>query len=224
MRGNLKVLGLALIAAMAMSAVVAAAAQAESPTLVLTGSASGTVKGSSNDNVFTVQGGNVKCVENSGVKGARFEGTVTAEKSTEVKIKAAYGNGSKGCTAFGVAATVNMKSCEYVFKSVKGSNPATATVNVACSVAGDAITVTASALPCTVTVGPQTGLAHVVFKNSNTAEPTDVNVEITVSSIAYTASGVGCPKPGSFADGNYAGSVTLEGFNTAGTKVGLHAI
>jgi len=208
---------------MAMSAVAAVAAQAESATLVLTGSP-GTLKGASNDNVFTVQGGNVKCVENSGVKGARFEGAVTAEKSKEVKVTAAYGNGSKGCTAFGVAATVNMKSCHYLFKSVTNSNPPTATVDVTCTTAGDAITVAASSLPCTITVSPQTGLSHVVFTNSGGAEPTDVLVDITVKNIKYTSTGVGCPKAGTFEDGEYNGTVTLEGFNSSGTKVGLHAI
>jgi len=222
MKKNLKVLGLALVAIMAMSAVISAVAQAESPTFVLT-AATGKFKGSSNDHIFTVQGGNVKCVENGGVKGARFEGTLTAEKSTEVTVTAAYGNAGKGCTAFGVAATVNMKSCHYRFTAVKGSNPPTALVDVICTTAGDEITVTASSLPCTVTVGPQTGLIHALLTNAG-PEPTHVNAEITVGKIKYTASGVGCPKPGTFEDGSYTGTVTLEGFDTTGKKVGLHIV
>jgi len=223
MKRNLKILRTALVALMAMSAIGAAAAQAESPTFVAT-TATGFTKASSNDNIWGVQGGNVKCVENGGVKGARFEGTMTAEKTTETTITAAYGNAGKGCTAFGVAASVNMKSCEYVWKMVKGSNPATATVDVVCTTAGDVITITASSLPCTVTIGPQTGIGHIVFKNSNTAEPTDVNAEYTTGNTKYTNTGVGCPKVGSFADGTYTGSATYESFNTSGVKVGFHVV
>src|SRR5215213_2218497 len=200
MKVNLKVLGLALVAVMAMSGLAAAAAQAESPTLVLTAS-TGTVKGGSNDNVLTVQGGSTKCVENGGVKGSRYEATVTSEKSTEVTVKAAFGNGTKGCTAFGVASTVNMKSCHQVWKMVKASNPATATVDIVCTTAGDAITITASSLPCTITIAPQSGLQHIVLKKSGESEPTDVTVEFTTEKTKYTMTGVGCAKAGTFEEG-----------------------
>jgi len=223
MKRNLKALGLAIAAVLAIGAFVGAAGvQAAAPEFHVTsnGGSGGVVKGASNDNVFTVQGGNVKCVENGGVKGARFE-TTLPKTGTEATVKAAYGNAGKGCTAFGVAAIVHMGSCDYLLKAVAGSNPPTAKVDIKCDTDGDAIAITASSLPCTITIGPQTGLTHVIFANNEGSEPTDVTASITVEKIKYTVIGLGCSKAGTFEDGKYTGTTTLEAFEGA-PKVGFH--
>jgi len=166
------------------------------------------------------------------VKGSKVE--VTAPKTaTEWTVPIVYGNGVKGCTAFGVAATVNMNSCHYKWALVASSVPATATVDVVCTTAGDAITITASSLPCTVTIGAQAGLKHVTFTNNpGSGGPADITAKLALENLAYTTSGVGCPKAGTFSNGKYTGTLTLEAFNDPGpsgskpypmsNKVGLH--
>jgi len=200
----------------------AAGADAASPEFHVTSvvGSGGVVKGASNDNLFSFQGFTIKCVENGGVKGVRYESTLP-KTGTSATVKAAYGNAGKGCTAFGVSASVEMKSCDYVWDLIEKSSPATATFGIKCTTAGDAIAFSASSLPCTVSFPAQTGLAHMTFLSSGGAEPTDVTASFTVEKTKYTATGVGCPKAGTFEDGKYTGTVTLEAFESA-TKVGFH--
>lgn len=225
MSRNLKILGLALVAVLATSAIAAAAgAQAVTPEFHLTaGSGTGTAKGSSNDNVFTVEGGNVKCTEKASVPGAQFEVTGQPLTSTTAVVVPIY----KNCKAFGVEATVAMEGCTYLFHLVEGSSPPTAKVDVVCPT-GKSITVSAPSLPCTITIGAQTGLEHVTFTNSGGTEPTDITANIAIGespkkAITYTKTGAGCPGgAGTGTNGKYTGTVTLRGFNSAGTQVGLH--
>src|SRR5215213_8381790 len=217
MKRNVKVLVLAVTAVLAMSSISAVAdSQAAAPELHVTNIGGGTIKGTSNNLVLTVQGGNVKCVENGGVPGARFESTVP-DTGTSATVSAAYGNAGKGCTAFGVAAAVNMKSCDYVVRMFTGTNPPVGLVDVKCSTVGDAITVTASSLPCTLTIGPTVGIGFINWGNVGGAEPTYANADFALENIPYTATGVGCPKAGSFLDGRYYGRVPLRAFNGSGT-------
>ena len=120
-----------------------------------------------------------------------------------------------------------MNGCAYELANVAASSPATANVRVACP-AGRNIEVINNNLPCTINVGTQGPLAHIVFTNSGT-EPTHVNANITVSGITYTYVQATCPRRGgTFNTGTYNGESTLEGFNdngvgqAHGNKVGLH--
>ena len=133
-------------------------------------------------------------------------------------------NDARGC---GVRATVSMNGCSYTLNNVTGSSPATANVNVVCP-AGRNIVINMPALPCTINIGTQGPLAHIVFSNRGN-EPTHVNANITLAGIRYTMVETTCPRRGgTFNNGSYIGESTLEGFNdngvgqAEGSKVGLH--
>jgi hypothetical protein len=83
---------------------------------------------------------------------------------------------------------------------------------------------------CTVKVpgAPKNqNLKHIVLRNSNTTEPTDIKAEITVEGIEYTVQpGCAVGEAGTFENGVYKGTSTFTGFEdnegVEGTKVGLH--
>ena len=215
-----RVLGLAIMAALAMSVLLAASAQAADPEIHCTSTTNTcTVTGAErNTHAFNIEGGNIRCR-------ASFTATLnTKTMSTISGVTASY----TGCRLFGVAATVNMNGCTYTFTNVSASNPATATLDIVCP-AGNSIVLNAPSLPCTTTYGPQTGLAHVVLSNGGGAEPTDIVANFTVSGVNYNKAGVACPEgTGNKSNGTLNGETTLEGFNDSGpnggegNKVGLH--
>ena len=220
MTRNLKVLGLAITAVLAMSAVWAVSAQAADPEIHCTSNTNVcTVTGNEiNTHTFTIEGGNVRC--RSRMHATLNNKTVTAVSGVTTTLTE--------CRAFGVASTVNMNGCTFSFANVAASSPATANVSVVCP-AGRNITISSPALPCTINVGSQGPLPHVVFNNSGT-EPTHVNANVTASGIRYTAVEATCPRRGgTFNNGTFNGETTLEGFNdngpnapNEGEKVGLH--
>ena len=168
---NFKVLGLALVAAFAMSAVVASAASAQFtsnsyPTTVTAVSELG-------NDVFTVDGTSVECK-------SHFEGTA-AEATTKITITPTYTN----CKAFGfLSATVAMNGCDFVFHS-------NGEVDVECPT-GKNIVITASS--CEVDVGTQTGLESVALSNNGNHIDAQANVgEITAN---VTKDGFLCPLNG----------------------------
>ncbi|MBA3866100.1 MAG: hypothetical protein H0X42_07115 [Solirubrobacterales bacterium] len=240
MTRNLKVLGLALAAMFALTAVAASAAQAVTPEYHCTSTSAncfaessaspeltgnGKINGS-NDHVFNVNGGNVKCTGTTGVTdGAVLKGTA-AKTSTSVTLTPTYA----GCKAFGVKATVNPEGCTYTLTLVTGGiSPYPITTDIKCP-AGKKITVTPTGLSCTITVGEQTGLKGITATNVGT-EPTHIEANINITGangkIAYTKTGTECPEgPGSGTNGTYTGHSTITGFEdnsgTKGAKVGLH--
>ena len=219
MTRNLKVLGLAITAVLAMSAFWSASAQAANPELHCTSTTNTcTITGTElAAHTFSIEGGNVRCRSTlHATLNAKTVSTVSGVTTTLTE-----------CRAFGVASTVNMNGCTFTLTMVAGSNPATANVNVVCP-AGRNITISSPSLPCTINIGTQGPLAHVVFNNSGT-EPTHVNASLTVTGIRYTMVEATCPRRGgTFNTGTFNGETTLEGFNdngvgqAEGNKVGLH--
>jgi hypothetical protein len=203
---NLKVLGLALAATFALTAVAASAAQAAP--LFHAEVAPVTYKGEQTEkHKFTTSAGTVECSK------ASFEGTNSEKTSSTVTLNAKY----ESCTAFGfLNATVSMNSCDYLFHLVEGSSPPTATVDIVCSKAGDQITI--STFGCTTDVPPQTGLKHVTFANAGSGTSRDVLATIKVEGIHYTTTSESCPNvgAGTFTNGIYEGTATIKGFS--GTK------
>jgi len=165
---KLKTLGLALVAVLAMSAVVASAASAQFtassyPTTVTAISELG------NDDLKT-EGGSVECE-------AHFQGTLT-EASATMTITAT----NDRCKAFGFSeATVSMNGCDYVFHS-------NGMVDLECS-GTNKIVITAGS--CEVQIGTQTGLSKVDLANG----AGDITAKATVAGIAYTVTKDGflCP-------------------------------
>jgi hypothetical protein len=194
---NLKVLGLALVAVLAMSAMVASAASASQ----YTGSAyptTGTGSNTAGNETFTTPGGTVQC-------DSHFEGTLAAASST-LTVTPKYTN----CVAFGfLNATVNMNGCDYLFHSgpAQGGGVYFHTVDIVCP-AGKSIVITAGT--CVADVGGQTGLAKV--KTTNLAGGTvTVQPEVAGITLNVTTDGFGCPFSGTgHFFGSYHGDVVLS--------------
>lgn len=193
--------------AIAIVSVVSAAAASAAP-LFHAESEPVTFSGSSPDNTFVTDAGEVAC------ESASFSGTNSTKTSTTATLTPIYG----GCKAFGfIGATVSPNGCSYVFHLVEGSSPPTATVDIECPSEKE-ITITASS--CVVHVPPQTGLSHVVFANEGTKATRDLKASVTVSGIHYTATS-GCFNAGTKANGVYSGTVTIKGFNSGGAQQGI---
>jgi len=211
MTRTLKLLGLVALAVVAVSAVSAAGAQGAVQKIHCTTKPC-IITGESTEGKLVLNPGNitVKCT-------AKYESTLSEETVTEATVKAEYTK----CKTAGVASTVDMNGCDFTFKSTSETE-ATAKVDVNCTSPNE-ITITAPGLPCTVHIGPQTGLEHVVFTNSGGTEPTDVTANVTVSNIAIKATESGCSTA---TGGALTDSVTLKGFKdeagVEGAQVGLH--
>ena len=188
---NLKTLGVALCAVLALTAVVASAASANYTASSYPTTGTGTSE--IGNDVFKTEAGNVECK-------SHFEGTLAAA-STSLTVKAKYTE----CKAFGfLSATVNMGSCDYLFTEPKFIQTTevearkihdyTAEVDVKCTKSTEPITITAST--CKTTVGEQGPKAHVII--GVTTSPTQVHVKANVGSINYTVTedGFGCPFAG----------------------------
>ncbi|HET7120889.1 MAG TPA: hypothetical protein VFI17_06515 [Solirubrobacterales bacterium] len=185
------------MAALALTAVVASAAQAAPEFRVATAPA--IIKGEQvGTQSFSTVNGNVTCTT------ATFNGTSNVTATTSQILTPTY----EGCNAFGSSANVTTTGCTYTFALVKSSSPPTANVNINCE-AGKVITVSALG-GCTTTVGSQNGKSHVVFSNTANS-PTDIDANVTVEGITYTASG--CIFNGTFNTGKVTGEATIRAYS-----------
>jgi hypothetical protein len=215
-----RVFGIALIAALALSAVVAQGALAKfsftAPERGVTDTTFLTGEKTSN-HVFTTTEGEVTCTTIS------FSGSAVGKSTSEVSIAPSY----SGCTAFGFAtAHVKVNGCTYLFTTptiANSPNPGDYTgesPHVKCP-AGKSIEITPTffgASVCTSKIGEQTPTSgHVIYTNAGGATTTmDVNVNATVEGIHYIGTGGVCgPNGVTSTDGKYTGSVTLKGYKNA---------
>jgi hypothetical protein len=175
MSRNIKVLGLALVAMLAMSAVVASAASAtafnfksETVPTQLTG------KQHAGNDVFTTDAGKVECTE------ATYLGEQTVSPVNNVSVVPTY----TGCTAFGFANTpIDVNGCSYKFTAItKEAGNFEGAVDIICP-AGKVIEVTA--FGCTVTIGSQTGLKKVTYTNVGAGTTREVTVDVNLTGIKY---------------------------------------
>ena len=171
MNRKLKTLGLAVVAVLAMSAVVATAAQAQFTASSYPTAATATSPKGNDD--FKTEAGSVEC------KG-HFAVAALTEASNTVTVTPTYSE----CIAFFFSATVHMNGCDYVFHN-------NGEVDLECP-EGAAVTITAG--PCEVDIPPQTGLKSVAFTN----DATDITVKSTTKGITYnvTKDGFLCPFSG----------------------------
>jgi hypothetical protein len=199
---NAKMLGLAIVAALALTAVMASVASATNFTAAsypvkITGS-------QSSNHVFTVTGGTVSCTT------ATFSGELTGA-SESMTVIPFY----DGCTAFGfINSSVTgfgSAKCDYKFFT-------SGATNLECA-AGD---VQIDAGTCTVTM--QAGNNQGLKTNTYTNTPTDkVTVDTQVTGIHTTVtSGFGCPiSGGTHTNASYTGTTVVEGKNSKGTAVAI---
>lgn len=230
MTRNLKALGLALLAAFALSAIAAQGALAaenheftatDSP-VDLTGSQEGLHE-------FTAGKPKTTCTE------ANFSGTVANPTSDKVRVTPTYGG---HCTLGSLAVEVNNnkgggeaeKHCEYVFDSDTTSNGEVedAPVSVDCNHEGS-ITITNAASTCVVHISDTSGgntvnqnLHGVTFDKEGSGAEEDLLVTATVTGIHFVATGGACILLGIPATGNngtYTGDTTVRGYED-----GNHAV
>lgn len=213
---NLKVLGLAIVAVLAMSAVVAQAASAAEFTAEnYTASLSGEQVG---EHVFTVEGNTVKCPT------AVFSGSLAAASSEVTNVSAKYGNEEAKCTAFGfLSATVKMNGCTYNFKVNSGSEDNfTGTAALKCPT-GAKVTIVAGTCEATVgekttggaTVNQEVGPINYVNMTNTPTSKNDVTVNPAATNVVAdkTKDGIGCPfnGTGEVTNASYSGTTTVTG-------------
>jgi hypothetical protein len=184
---NLKVLGLAFVAMLAMNAVVASAASASEYTC---GSYECKATGSNlaGGETFTTPGGTVKCNSHYVIETINTaNGTGLTGPDDEVTVTPTYSN----CTAFGfVNATVTMHGCDYVFHAgaSTGGGVYDNTADIECPTEKP---ITIKAGTCLVDVPEQTGLTNV--KTTNVAGGITVQPDVHSVTINVTEDGFGCP-------------------------------
>lgn len=194
----IKMLGVAMVAALALSAVASASAAefrgASSPVTV-TGSQTTTHE-------FTVEGSTVTCTT------AKFSSAATAVPTSSILITPVY----SGCKAFGIAgATVNMNGCQYKFHSGPPG-----TVDFSCSSGKTVISVSTFLGKCKVEVpgsnlSKNQGLGGITYTNTPAGKVT-VGASVTgITAEIVESTGV-CPlKVGTVTNASYSGQTVVEG-------------
>jgi hypothetical protein len=203
---KLKVIGLALVAIFAFTALASAASAAEFESA----STNTTIKGEqSTKNVFTVNSRTVECNK------ATFTGFQAATKAATLEVHPEYSE----CTGFGLPATVTTTGCNYKFNSPTGSTPNfTGSVNIVSASGETCSNITVAVAGCTVKIGPQGPLSGISYN----ANGSTVTVTSNVTTIAANVEGsvLICGTNGA-RTGTYTGTVLTKGFNSGGTQVNI---
>lgn len=226
---RIRILGLAMVAVLAVSAVTATGAMAEPfKEFVSTPAAGEVTAGQTEEHTFTVGGGVVKC------KSAAFSDKAGLEKSAAAWFRATYGE----CTAFGLAAKVAMHTCEYELVlhekakdtasvvnwnngkkqepgAVEKTCAAPANIAEAEAKKAEEIEIEVPATGCKVFVGKQGPLTELTFKN-NTATTVEVALNIKEIKAFSNGKGLGCPAKGE-AKGTYTGKSVAKNNGVGGS-------
>lgn len=190
MTRNLRALGLAFLAALAIGSVVPAAASAQS--FIFSSDSSSTAIGGTGEgsNVLTANAGTLNCSEVS------YTGSQSGTEASELNVTPTYSS----CTFAGISgATVTMNGCSYRFNagtiesgSYNGSMdivcPGEAKITAVAKIAG--------VTKCTATIPAQTGLKSVVYKNVGEGAR-DLTISSNLTGIKYSqtaGSGLGACK------------------------------
>jgi hypothetical protein len=203
---NLKFLGLALVAALAMSSVVASMASAD----VITSESGGvtTVSGSQEGtDVFKVDEGEVKC------SNVTYSGSFNSGESSGL-VTPAY----SGCTFVGLIATIDMNSCQYRV-NVTGGASTEGSIDIVCPGTNE-ITVTAPAgVPkCVIHIPAQTDRTQVTGTNVGSGTTRELTLDININNIKYSktsgsAETGNCKTADNTTGGEYIGKATVTGFS-----------
>lgn len=216
---NLKALGLALVALLAMTAVSASTASADDLTsektpVTLTGKQSGT------GDVFTTTAGTVKCKEVIYTAASVVTPTTTVDVTPNYPLTTA--GGEQNCAGFSLPAEITTSGC--VYRLTIGA-ATTGGFDIVCPV-GQEITATVKGggtTKCTIHIPPQNIAAGVTFSNTGAGTTREVDIASNISgTLAYkhtAGTGLGACTSGS-ASGSYTGSaiVTAE---SGGVHVGI---
>jgi hypothetical protein len=210
MTRNLKALGLALMAVLALGAIAAGSASAagerfhsEEKTTILTGT-------SEASHVFAASGFSVTCTE------AHFRGTTIGDSGTTTSTTLSVHPIYTGCTSSLGAAPVDTNGCNYTFDSETNASKHLP-ISIFCT-PSNVIKVTAPG--CTLSFGSQNIVNGASVANLGAGTTRDVTVTATATA-TFSKSGFGCFVIGG-TTGTYTGPTTVKGFKDNGTTGDLH--
>ena len=222
---NLKVFGLALVAAFAMSALVASAASANAASWFTSDGDWTTLSGTQGGtpDTFTTHAGTLSC------SSATYTGSTSATTTTTMKLAPSY----SGCSLSPLPghAIIDMNGCEYEFhtdgQETTGGVPngkfKTETTIVCPTTTSPShvthditVTVTLTGIPkCTIHIEEQNLGTGIVLTNAGGG----LSAAVSFSNIKYTqTAGTGegkCTTTTTTSNGGYSGSATISGQNTA---------
>jgi hypothetical protein len=243
---TLKALGLLTIAALAISAMVASAAQAEvlltsgkTPSTHTATNVHGVQHGTITENYLEIFGGSKISCENEFVK---FYGKTTGSDK-ELTLEPTYGRGApsldcgiqftneKGEHELSKVVTFTMEGCDFKLKQPTHleENTFTGNIDLVCPKEKDPLihifTTKAHTITlCTLTIEPplaNQNLSHIVYHNkTNVGAPDDITATVTIEGIQYITRGKGCPEADGTVrnDGKYFSNITLTSGETNGSK------
>ncbi|HXQ88849.1 MAG TPA: hypothetical protein VN733_04350 [Solirubrobacterales bacterium] len=198
-----KVLALAVLALLAVAAGGANGAQAGTFTA---GQYPATVVGTNVvPHTITTNIGAIECAP-------VFHGVLGAA-SEELTLSLGYGP----CTLGAKEVHVDVNGCDYLLHAgnTAGEHSVAGTMDIVCP-AGKMIDFEVTSIPvCHLTVPAQTGLSALTYTNWTGAG--DVKLDFEISELAYGLD-MGCPGPGTYANGTFTGITTFVGFKEPGVQ------
>jgi hypothetical protein len=216
---RLKALGFCTVAVFAMTAVLAAGAQAapeykseSSPTFLF---------GESTDNVFTIthspENLEFRCSK------TKLSGEVVGTSVKTVSVHPEY----TGCELNEIPAKVETKSCNYRLNQPTslGTTPPSWTITVSILTCPSTAPIKVTFSGCTIEVSESGNsvLSHVILTWTGTTTGRHIHAELTLGGLTAKQSS-GCPGgAGTFATADYAGTIDLKGYTSAAhtTKRGI---
>lgn len=226
MTRKIKALGLALVAAFAMSAVAASSASASHPFHFGSEEVHTEITGTQHagEDVFTTNGGTVKC------NTATYTATTNATKVTDITVTPHY----TSCKAFGfINVPIDMDGCDYTFTTgtlettAGGVEDYEGSVHIVCPGTGHEHAIRITAPGCEVTVPAQTPTGgKITFTNIGSGTTRQVTVDVALTGIHYTEHEIsGFPNCNTETvtetNGTYNGSALITGKKTTGVQVGI---
>lgn len=206
---SIKLFGLGLLAALAMSTAAAPAASAapffhsEFAGIFLTGAQTGIVA-----NVLTTDLGEMKC------NVARFDGSQGAMTTTTMTLKPTY----EECKIGMQNALVTLNGCRYTFHLGEQIEPIEAAMGIECPDGKIEI----ETAECTITIPQQEPRKEVTFTNEGAGTTRAVIADLNVSGIHYVEHGAGCASQNQTTEnGTYTGVITVKGETGAEEHVGI---
>lgn len=207
---NLKLLGLAAMAALAVGTMGSATAQAatftsEAGSTTVISTQDGT--GKTAHHVIDAAGANLTCAQQA----------ANASWIGQAIIGIRLFVGMSLCSAVGQTATVNMNGCSFELE-------AAGNMDIICP-EGKGITYSAPNPVCDVVIPAQANKGTVTYTNVETAGSKEITVSPNVADLKYTATGAGCPEAGTFENGTYTtGNYLLTGQDHAGNTIDIAVV
>ena len=230
---NLKILGLAVTASVAMSAIAAWNASATGPYWLNLGGDWTVLSGSQNNASPDTRGfsaGTLTCTTTT------YSGSTSATTTTTFKLAPTYG----GCTLKPLpgTATIHMNGCEYEFHTdgytTNGAFDTETTINCPTTTSPSHVThdititvVLGGITKCTIHIEEQNLGTGLVLTNEGADPNKDFKVHISFSHIKYTQTqGTGegkCETTTTTFNSTWTGSATFQGKTTGGAATSISA-